>query len=233
MTGFQQPEEWHFIKTLREPKILHWNWTTPHAPPRAEVRCEFDDPENLLSSAVDALRRFMKEAIPFHYPVTLRLSRRKWIPETYELETMPASAQITGAGPEGVRRGIYALIRMWESSPSPQLPERKIRRSPWLKNRISRCYFSPINRPPANRDELLDDEDYYPEPYLDRLAASGINVLWISAELRQLCGTRFTGPPAPDALRRIAKLRRIVERCRRYGIRIFLQMNEPVALFCL
>ena len=226
---FQQPDKWDFIELIQAPRKFHYCWTPSVTSAEPEILHHFDDPENLLSSAVDSLRRFMKEAIPFHFPVTLRLARRKWIPETYELETMPASAQITGAGLEGVRRGIYALIRMWESSPSPQLPERKIRRSPWLKNRISRCYFSPINRPPANRDELLDDEDYYPEPYLDRLAASGINVLWISAELRQLCGTRFTGPPAPDALRRIAKLRRIVERCRRYGIRIFLQMNEPVA----
>ena len=25
---------------------------------------------------------------------------------------------------------------------------------PWLENRISRCFFSPIKRPPFNRDEL-------------------------------------------------------------------------------
>ena len=33
--------------------------------------------------------------------------------------------------------------------------------TPWLENRISRCFFSPIKRPPFNRDELKDDVDYY------------------------------------------------------------------------
>ena len=32
--------------------------------------------------------------------------------------------------------------------------------TPWLKNRISRCFFGPIKRPPFNRDELMDDVDY-------------------------------------------------------------------------
>lgn len=39
------------------------------------------------------------------------------------------------------------------------------------------------------RDELMDDVDYYPEPYLDRLAHEGINGLWITVEWRNLAGT--------------------------------------------
>ncbi len=32
----------------------------------------------------------------------------------------------------------------------PPLPDRE----PWMKTRITRCFFSPINRPPKNGDEL-------------------------------------------------------------------------------
>ena len=46
--------------------------------------------------------------------------------------------------------------------------------TPWLENRISRCFFSPIKRPPFNRDELKDDIDYYPTNYLERLRREGV-----------------------------------------------------------
>ena len=93
-------------------------------------------------------------------------------------------------------------------------------RVPWLRHRISRCYFSPIKRPPFNRDELADDVDYYPEPYLKRLQSERINGLWITVEFGDLVG---------DA-KRLSKLRATVERCARYGIRIWLFAIEPKAV---
>ena len=99
-------------------------------------------------------------------------------------------------------------------------------RTPWLKNRISRCFFGPIKRPPFNRDELADDIDYYPDEYLKRLAREGVNGLWLTGELREL--TRTSYPEAdPLADRRIAKLNRTVEKCAKYGLKTWLFMIEP------
>ena len=66
----------------------------------------------------------------------------------------------------------------------------------------------------------MDDIDYYPEPYLDRLAHEGINGLWLTVEWRDLAETSFT-KRSPDAPRRLAKLRSTVERCLKYGISPF------------
>ena len=55
---------------------------------------------------------------------------------------------------------------------------------PWLENRISRCFFGPIKRPPFNRDELMDDVDYYPDAYLAQLRDEGVNGLWLTVEFR-------------------------------------------------
>ena len=107
---------------------------------------------------------------------------------------------------------------------------------PWLRHRISRCYFSPIKRPPFNRDELMDDVDYYPDAYLDRLAREGVNGLWLSVELRDLVETSFNAR-AQDAPRRLAKLRRTVEKCARHGISVwpfcieprFMKSDDPLA----
>lgn len=98
----------------------------------------------------------------------------------------------------------------------------------WVSNRISRCYFSPIKRPPLNRDELMDDVDYYPEEYLARLQREGVNGLWLTVEWRDLAETSFTRR-SPDADRRLAKLRQVVERCLKYGIKTWLFCIEPRA----
>lgn len=228
-TTFNQPAEWKFIEDLQKPLEIHVQWDKPENQIEPQIICAFDDPEALLETAVDSLKKFMRATIPFACPVTIKLLKKNWKKESYELLTNRRSAEISACDLEGLRRGIYHLIQMWQGASRPTLPIQKIKKTPWLKNRISRCFFSPINRPPANRDELLDDVDYYPEAYLDRLASSGINGLWLSAEFDQLAGTSFTGEADETIKRRVAKLQQTVNKCRRYGIRIFLQMNGPRA----
>ena len=99
-------------------------------------------------------------------------------------------------------------------------------KTPWLKNRISRCFFGPIKRPPFNRDELADDIDYYPDEYLKRLAREGVNGLWLTGELRELTRTSYSETD-PLAERRLAKLNRTVKKCAKYGIKTWLFMIEP------
>lgn len=89
------------------------------------------------------------------------------------------------------------------------------RKVPWLKHRISRCFFGPIKRPPYNRDELADDVDYYPSAYLERLRREGVNGLWLTVDMPDL-----------DE-RRLAKLRATVEKCAANGIGIWVFGIEP------
>ncbi len=203
------------------------NWKTPEIPREPVVRNEFPDPEKLLETALGSLRRFMLAAIPFEFPVVLRKMDGDGEQESYELDINTRSAEIRAFDTEGMRRGIYALIREWRSNGSPELAPRKIRRAPWLKTRIARCCFGPIKRPPLNRDELMDDVNYYPDAYLERLASEGINALWLTVSFADLCTTRFTPGDGGDKVRRYAKLRQTVDRCRRYGIRIYVFCIEP------
>ena len=72
----------------------------------------------------------------------------------------------------------------------------------------------------------MDDVDYYPEAYLNRLAHEGLNGLWLSVEWKDITKTSFR-EPSPDRQRRLAKLRRTVAKCARYGIKVWLYYNEP------
>ena len=130
-------------------------------------------------------------------------------------------ATITTEDDEGLRRAVYYYQdRMRAGDLAPCV------RKPWVRNRIARCFFGPIKRPPLNHDELMDDVDYYPEPYLDRLAHEGINGLWLTIEWRDLAETSFT-KRSPDATRRLEKLRRTVDRCLKYGIKTWIFCIEP------
>ena len=103
------------------------------------------------------------------------------------------------------------------------VPEGK---KPWIENRITRCFFGPIKRAPYYRDELMDDVDYYPDAYLDRLAKEGVNGLWLTVEFDDLVETSFNRR-SPDAARRLAKLRRTVDKCLKYGIKTWVFAIEP------
>ena len=130
------------------------------------------------------------------------------------LALAPAFASMVGGpppappGPEG-----WQFRKELAEDPPPDYPPPSGK--PWLENRISRCFFSPIKRPPFNRDELKDDIDYYPANYLERLRREGVNGLWLSLALDDL----------DDAS--LVKLRRTVASCAAHGIKVWAFCIEP------
>jgi len=75
----------------------------------------------------------------------------------------------------------------------------------------------------------MDDIDYYPDAYLNRLAHEGMNGLWLSVEWKGITKTSFR-EPSPDMEKRLTKLRQTVKKCARYGIKLWLFSNEPTGL---
>ncbi len=78
-------------------------------------------------------------------------------------------------------------------------------------------------------DPLLDEEmDPYPDGLLARLAEQGINGVWLHVVLNQLVAEGGQFPEfGKDSDKRLANLQRIVERAKKYGISVYLYMNEP------
>lgn len=80
-------------------------------------------------------------------------------------------------------------------------------------------------------DPLLEPEvDPLPEGYLERLAAVGIDGVWLQAVLSNLAPSKHFPEFGKDSGVRLKNLERLVERCRKYGIRIYLYINEPRAM---
>ena len=180
------------------------------------LQADFPDPEGLLQTAYDRVKRSCAGQL-----LLITQYGKTQCFEAYTCETSPGKCIVSAADTEGIRRGLYELSGLLEHLDPRELPCQTVSRKPWLKTRIARCFFGPIKRPPFNRDELTDDVDYYPDCYLDRLAFEAVNMLWISISLKDYL------PDAPERPQRIAKLTKVVAKCRRYGIRISIFCNEP------
>ena len=91
-----------------------------------------------------------------------------------------------------------------------------------FKLRFIYSYFAPYG------DPLIDPElNPYPDGLLQRLAAQGVNGVWLPGLLRDLAPSQRFPEFGEGHKKRLANLRRLVERAERYGIKVYLYFNEP------
>jgi len=80
-------------------------------------------------------------------------------------------------------------------------------------------------------DPLMDkDLGSFPEGLLSKLAGVGVNALWLHTVLNTLVAPDGIFPGSEDAAQRIEGLNRLVKRAAKFGINIYLYMNEPRAM---
>ena len=234
-----QPGEdsWKFVEDLKSPMWTKHSWIK--AEPGAQladlssgvrIQMGFPDPKGRLVTAYEDLRLFLTAGgVSYETGKYLieTIEDKELTGESFRLEIQPGSCRIIGGDPDGVRRGIFYLEDEMLRQRGPFLPIGKIEKHPVIQRRISRCFFGPIKRFPKMRDELMDDVNYYPDQYLNRLAHEGVNGLWLTVEFRDLVATSFTPETGIGSEKRLAKLRQTVESCLRYGIRTYIFCIEP------
>ncbi len=80
-------------------------------------------------------------------------------------------------------------------------------------------------------DPFLETEtDPYPEGYLARLAASGVDGVWLQAVLYKMAPFPWDPERSEDYEKRLENLRLLTERAKKHGIGIYLYLNEPRAM---
>jgi hypothetical protein len=230
------PEEWPFLEDLASPLPFKAHWTrTEGASGEANlgggvrVEAAFPDPDGILETAYADLDNFFGSVgVPddgAYRIITEQIETEKF--ETFKLAVSENECRIQANDTEGIRRGIFFLEDELLRAEGPFLPLGEKKRSPFIRNRISRCFFGPIKRPPKHKDELMDDVNYYPEHYLNKLAHDGVNGLWLTIEFMDICKTSLIPEVDPDRAKRLAKLRKTVATCRRYGIDVYIFCIEP------
>ncbi len=195
------------------------------------VNMQFSDSEGLLETVIDDFNRFISlcNIKGEKYPITLKKGETEQF-ESYIIEVTANGCTITANDTEGIRRGLIFIEDELTAREGAFLPIGTIKRKPWLKNRVTRGFFSPTNRPPKNGDELLDNIDYYPDEYLNRMMHDGTNGLWIYSSFNQLIPSDIITEYGKDYEKRIQKLNKVINKCRLYGVKVFIFAIEPISI---
>lgn len=191
----------------------------------------FPDEKCVLETAYEDFQTFLKV-----YGIegnAFKITVEKALESCFEEHTISldkSGIKITAGDTEGIRRALVHLEDIIIKSEAPFLKPFTKTRKPFVKTRITRGFFSPTNRPPKNIDELLDDVDYYPDEYLNRLVHDGNNALWIYTRFMDLIPSEIFKTYGKNSEKRIEKLKKVVKKCARYGIKVFVFAVEPGGL---
>ena len=193
----------------------------------------FSDEKGLLDTIYEDVEKFLKvcEIYGNLFPIKTVYKKTDTF-EEYYIDINKTGITVSAGDTEGIRRALVWIEDEMLRREGPYLPEGVIHKVPHIKRRITRCFFSPINRPPRNQDELSDDIDYYPEQYLNKLMHDGANGLWIYTRFSDLIESSYIDEYGKDGLvaKRVEKLNNVIARCKRYGINIYVFAIEPIFL---
>ncbi len=151
--------------------------------------------------------------------------------EEHIIDVADGAITVKASDADGVRRALVYLEDMVLRSGAPYLKKGMTRRKPFIKTRMTRCSFAPTSRFPREVYELTNNIDYYPDGLLNRFMHEGVNVLWIYGESFEMLFENSVMPEeGQDCDRHLEKLNTIVEKCEKYGIKVYLYSQFPWSL---
>ncbi len=169
-------------------------------------------------------------------------------PEAHRLSIAEGGIEVTGASAVGLLHGVFRLIALMRERGGSFVPALTEARSPLFKHRIHRSALSPfyveeltgyVGPPfaanwdceyPACIEEDAGPDQFYHENILLRLAMHGFNGIWLRGALRKFARNSAFPEFGENADAICAELRSLCERAARFGMKVFLYMNEPMGL---
>jgi hypothetical protein len=129
---------------------------------------------------------------------------------------------VTVVSPAAFHEAVFWLQDRMEETGGPFLPRGRFQLKPAFDMRYLYSYFALYG------DPLLEpDIDPFPDGYLEKLTQVGINGVWMQAVLSTLAPAKGFPEFGAGAETRLANLRKLVDRAARYGVKIYLYINEP------
>lgn len=116
-----------------------------------------------------------------------------------------------------------AFLQQFEGA----IPDDQVRpsKTAWSSPRFLYSYFAVYG------DPLLNQElDPHPDKLLQQYADMGVNGVWLHVVLRDLAPSSAFPEFGKDSDKRLENLARLVARAKRFGIGVYLYLNEPRAM---
>lgn len=147
-------------------------------------------------------------------------------PEEYHvLDIAPDCITLSAGYPMGITRGLYYLETLAEASGGPYIPCGIRRRRPAFDARYIYSYCGLYGAPLD-----VDTRISFPDELLRSYARVGANGVWLQGVLYTLIRFPFDPSISAGYEERQERLRELIARCRRYGLKVYLYMNEPRAM---
>lgn len=172
-------------------------------------------------------------------------------PETHRLRVAESSIEVTGAGPAGVLQGVFrlenrmrerggAILALGEELRVP-LFRHRVHRSPlscFYKEELTGTYADPFNAEwlspgmdyPAWQEEDAGPDTFYHDNLLMRLAEHGFNGIWLRGSFRHFAKVSVFPEFGANSDEILGRLRALTQRAARYGLKVFLYLNEPLGI---
>ncbi|MEX2168647.1 MAG: hypothetical protein WD851_05025 [Pirellulales bacterium] len=141
--------------------------------------------------------------------------------ETRERERQIA-AIVAEEFPDGVGPTVESLFHFVQELSTP--PKGPVQAASVDDSQLRYCYsyFATFG------DPLFDDRvDPYPDGYLARLRAAGVNGIWLQGILFKLAPFPWDPAVSEGYEKRLENLNRLIARAKRHGIGVYLYLNEP------
>ncbi len=221
-----------------------------------DIVCESDEPAAV--SAADTLRDVLR--MSYSVPLRGEAERHIVLtvdeslgdnPETHRLVVAEQGIEVAGASAAGLLHGVFRLIALMRERGGPFVAPVEETRRPLFKHRIHRSALSPfyveelsgyIGPPfesnwrtvqceyPAYIEDDAGPGQFYHENVLLRLAMHGFNAIWLRGALRKFARCSPFPEFGENADTILGELRRLCQRAARFGMKVFLYLNEPMGL---
>ncbi|NMA09280.1 MAG: hypothetical protein GX929_09235 [Clostridiales bacterium] len=147
-------------------------------------------------------------------------------PEEYHILDIRTDGITLAAGhPMGILRGLYFLLTLMDTAGGPYLPLRVRHRTPAFDARFIYSYCGLYGAPLD-----VDTRVSFPDALLRAYARAGVNGVWLQGVLYKLTPFPFDPALSEGYEQRLERLRELIARAKRYGLRVYLYINEPRAM---
>lgn len=156
--------------------------------------------------------------------IWLNLTSSSNATEAYALKISSNAISLTSGSDVGLARGLVELERRMAERGGPFLSPANETNSPSFSPRYVSSYFSLLT------DPLGHDLDYgFPDGYLNEIFHQDANGIWLYVLLSDLVPSPVFEGMGAGSETRLRRLRELVARAAKHGLKVYLYLNEPRA----
>ena len=206
---------------------LRAGWTIEGADAESVLKTATRDFKDYCEQIQHAkLRRPSISNVPRSKTIHLALDPALGNAQGYSLAIGSNGIKVTGGSESGVFRGLIELERRMAERGGPFLAAAVVTNRPAFSPRYVSSYFSLLT------DVLGQDlVDPFPDGYLNELAHQDADGVWVYTLLQDLVPSPVFDGLGAGSEARLQRLRNLVTRAGKYGLKVYVYLNEPRAQF--